>query len=330
VWRIMLIAPEPVANDEGGSDDVLTPIKVGSANPTPRPIGSMPKVAARKLGSRPGTTDHQTCPRANETIPAAQTAAVPNRAMSWRENRSETTGISSGPGAIARPIFRADQPQIICSHNTIDNKSAPKAAVPGAIASAAPVNGRMRNRSGSIKGSDDRRQCATNHPRKMTVAAQAAMMPGECQPQSFILTIAKTRDATPAVTTSAAPKWGCELLWPGTLGSFRQPTTRAISPIGRLTRKIQRQLAVTRTPPMSGPSAAATPPAAVHVRTAPLRPSGGKADSSSPSDVGVMSAAAGACTTRKTTSISVSVAAAHAADAAVKAPIPARKLRLRG
>src|SRR5258706_15330208 len=32
VWRIMLIAPEPVANDEGGSDDVLTPIKVGSAN----------------------------------------------------------------------------------------------------------------------------------------------------------------------------------------------------------------------------------------------------------------------------------------------------------
>src|SRR5215472_6437004 len=109
----MLIAPEPVANDEGGSDDVLTPIKVGSANPTPRPIRSMPKVAARKLASRPGTTDHQTCPRANEMIPAAQTAAAPNRAMSRRENRSETTGTSNGPGAIARPIFRADQPQIV-------------------------------------------------------------------------------------------------------------------------------------------------------------------------------------------------------------------------
>src|SRR5260370_14396783 len=100
----------------------------------------------------------------------------------------------------------------------MDRKRATKAAENGAIASAAPVNGRMRNRCGSIKGSDDRRQCATNHPRKMTVAAQAAMMPGECQPQSFILTIAKTKDATPAVTTSAAPKWGCELLWPGTLG----------------------------------------------------------------------------------------------------------------
>src|SRR5436190_5316 len=59
VWRIMLIAPEPVANDEGGSDDVLTPIKVGSANPTPRPIGSMPKVAARKRGSRERTDAEQ-------------------------------------------------------------------------------------------------------------------------------------------------------------------------------------------------------------------------------------------------------------------------------
>src|SRR5260370_14012274 len=140
VWRIMLIAPEPVANDEGVSDDVLTPIKVGSAKTTPRPIGSMPKVAARKLGSRPGTTDHQTCPGANEIIPAAQTAAVPNRAMSWRENRSETTGISSGPGAIARPIFRADQTQIICSPKTIDCKSTPKAPQNGAIASAVAAN----------------------------------------------------------------------------------------------------------------------------------------------------------------------------------------------
>jgi hypothetical protein len=39
-----------------------------------------------------------------------------------------------------------------------------------------------------------------------------------------------------------------------------------------------------------------------------------------------MSAAAAACTTRKTMSISVPVAAAHAADAAVKAPISTRKL----
>src|SRR5260370_35634822 len=98
----------------------------------------------------------------------------------------------------------------------MDRKRAPKAAENGAIASAAPVNGRMRNRCGSIKGADDRRQCATNHPRKMTVAALAAMMPGECQLQSFILTIAKTKHATPAGTTSAAPNWGRELLLPRT------------------------------------------------------------------------------------------------------------------
>jgi len=45
----MLIAPEPVANDEGGSDDVLTPIKVGSANPTPRPIGGAGSNDARRM-----------------------------------------------------------------------------------------------------------------------------------------------------------------------------------------------------------------------------------------------------------------------------------------
>src|SRR5258707_2230926 len=125
----MLIAPEPVANDEGGSDDVLTPIKVGIVNPAPRPIGSMPKVATRKLASRPGITAHQACPRANEIIPSEQTAAAPNRAMRRRENRSETTGISSGPGAIPSPIFIADHPQIICSHNTIECDSQQMAPV---------------------------------------------------------------------------------------------------------------------------------------------------------------------------------------------------------
>ena len=49
----------------------------------------------------------------------------------------------------------------------------------------------------------------------------------------------------------------------------------ASRPIGTLTRKIQRQLAVTSTPPTTGPSAAARPPIAVQVRTAPPRRSGG-------------------------------------------------------
>src|SRR5260370_13003744 len=81
VWRIMLIAPEPVANDEGGSDDVLTPIKVGDNNPAPRPIGSMPILATRKLASGPGITTHQTSPRANEIGPPPQTAARPNHPL---------------------------------------------------------------------------------------------------------------------------------------------------------------------------------------------------------------------------------------------------------
>src|SRR5260370_28920047 len=133
----MLIAQEPVAKDEGGSDDVITPIKVGIVNPAPRPIGSMPKVATRKLASRPGITAHQTCPRANEIIPAEQTAAAPKRAMWRRENRSETTGTSSGPGAISRPIFKAHHPHIIGSHHTITSKITQQTAEPRPITSAA-------------------------------------------------------------------------------------------------------------------------------------------------------------------------------------------------
>jgi hypothetical protein len=103
-----------------------------------------------------------------------------------------------------------------------------------------------------------------------------------------------------------------------------------ISPIGRLTRKIQRPAHRDQNPADERPErrrdAAGSRPRPYGAAPA-LR---GKADNSSPCDVGVISASAAACTTRKTTSISVWVAAAHAAEAAVKAPIPTRKLTLRG
>jgi hypothetical protein len=65
----------------------------------------------------------------------------------------------------------------------------------------------------------------------------------------------------PPVTSAAAQKDGTATSWPEILGSLRQPTTRASRPIGTLTRKIQRQLAITSTPPTRGPSAAANAPA---------------------------------------------------------------------
>ena len=79
--------------------------------------------------------------------------------------------------------------------------------------------------------------------------------------------------------------------------------TTAASPIGTLTKKIQRQLSATSGPPTTGPSAAAAPPTAVQVRTAPARFSGAVVASTMPSDAGVSSAAPVAWITRKAISI---------------------------
>ena len=80
---------------------------------------------------------------------------------------------------------------------------------------------------------------------------------------------------------------------------------------------------------MTGPSAAAIPPTAAHVRTAPWRRSGVVVASIRPSEVGVSSAAPAACTTRNATSIGRLVAAPHAADAATNTATPSRKPRSR-
>ena len=107
-----------------------------------------------------------------------------------------------------------------------------------------------------------------------TAAATLAPMAGELQPHSLALTSAKVSAPTPRVTRAAPQASGRGTSCPGTRGSMRQPTTRAARPIGTLTMKIQRQLAVNSRPPTTGPRAAARPPIAVQVRTAPARRSG--------------------------------------------------------
>jgi hypothetical protein len=142
-------------------------------------------------------------------------------------------------------------------------------------------------------------------------------------------TIANVSMAIPPVTSSAAQGFGRGTSCPWTRGSIRQPIKTAISPIGTLIKKIHRQLSVTSKPPIGGPSAAANPPIAVHARTAPARLLAGEDASRRPRDVGVMSAAPAAWTTRKVTSVSTLFAIAHAADAAVNSATLTRKLRSR-
>jgi hypothetical protein len=176
----------------------------------------------------------------------------------------------------------------------------------------------------------DRRQCATNNANIIAAAAKLSATPCEFHPQSFSFTIPNVSAAMPMVMSAAAQKYGAGTSWPETLGSLIQPTTIASKPIGTLTRKIHRQLAVTNNPPSKGPRAAANPPTAAQMRTAPPRRSAGKVARISPNDVGVSSAAPAACTIRNATSASTLLASAQAADAAVNTAMPARKLLFRG
>src|SRR5579872_1189914 len=137
----MLTTPEPVAKEEGGSDEVATLISVGNVSPTPTPIRIMPSRTPARLGSTPTRIAHRMSPAANSSTPAVTTVAAPKRPMSLPASRSAVVGTNNGPGAIVIPVFIADQPQAVCSHKAIDNSIAPKAAEYGAITKAAPVKG---------------------------------------------------------------------------------------------------------------------------------------------------------------------------------------------
>src|SRR6185437_791367 len=266
--RIMLMTPEPVANADGGNPPAPTPIRVGNVRRTPMPDGMMPRTTASALGSCPISSAQAASPPTKKNTPAVTTAAAPNRAISRPDSRSDVIGTSSGPGAIASPVCSADHPHAVCSHSATDSSMAPKVAEYGAITSAAPANDLMRNKAGSTNGLGERKQRQTNSASRMVAVAMLPAIPGEPQPQSFILVIAKVSAPTPPVTSAASAGFGRGAAWPGISGSFHQPITIAIIPTGTLTRKIQRQFIVTSRPPMTGPSAAATPPIAVQVRTA--------------------------------------------------------------
>ena len=62
------------------------------------------------------------------------------------------SGTMSGPGAIARPDRRADQPQASCSQSTMERSIAPNAAEKKIATNDAPVKWRDRNKEGCTSG----------------------------------------------------------------------------------------------------------------------------------------------------------------------------------
>ncbi len=330
-WRSMLMTAEPVANACGGSCDVPLAISVGSVRPTPMPVSSIPpSISPAYSGRRPIATAHQATPAAKVVEPMAITRPAPRRAVSRPATRNENSATISGPGAIGRPVTSGDQCQTSCAHKTRESNIPPNEAANKIATADAPVNGLSRNSARSISASRLQAVCAANSASAAAATPSVATVLESPQPHVPPLTRPSDSRPTPRVTSSVARASGRETDWPGTCGSCRQPTTSASRPIGTLTKNTHRQLASTSSPPMTGPRAAAKPPAAVHVRTAPCRRSAGKLARTSPSEVGVSSAAPAACTTRNATNIGRLLAAPHAAEAATNSATPSRKPRSRG
>src|ERR1700683_708048 len=178
------------------------------------PVTTMRPSAIGMSGSSPQNTAHHTIPAANTTTPNAVTAATPKRAISRPETRSDVTGTMNGPGAMAMPVFSADQPQPCCIHSAVESSIAPNANEYGAMTSAAPLNGRMRKSFGSTNGFFERKQSATNKASRTPASARLNATPRDANPQSVVLTMPKESAPMPIVTSIAPHASGFFTSWP--------------------------------------------------------------------------------------------------------------------
>src|SRR5580658_7532540 len=81
--------------------------------------------------------------------------------MSRPATTNDMNGTMRGPGAIARPERRADHPQTLCSHSTIERSMAANDAEKKMATKDAPVKLRARNSDGWMSGVRLFTQCAT-------------------------------------------------------------------------------------------------------------------------------------------------------------------------
>src|SRR5207249_4737918 len=94
-------------------------------------------------------------------------------------------------------------------------------------------------------------------------------------PQSGALTSPSDSTPTPAASSPAPNRSGSRVIDASRdSGTHLSVASSATTPTGTLTRNTHRQLASTSNPPITGPSAAATAPAAAQIRTERARCSG--------------------------------------------------------
>jgi hypothetical protein len=91
VCPTVLSTPEPVAYADAGNAI---------------PSTMMPAIAAVMFGSSPSTTGNHAMPTPNSMAPDPAAAAEPIRSITRRASRSDVTGTTNGPGAIACGALR--------------------------------------------------------------------------------------------------------------------------------------------------------------------------------------------------------------------------------
>ena len=111
---IMLITAEPVAKEDGGKADVPVPMSVGEASPDPDPERNHADDGECdvRLGSQEGRPQ-KLSPETKSKMPAQMTGAAPKRLISLPARSIAVIGTRSGPGAIAKPACKADQPHTV-------------------------------------------------------------------------------------------------------------------------------------------------------------------------------------------------------------------------
>ncbi len=271
---------------------------------------------------------HHRPPAAKSSAPTVPTARCPKRAPSSPPGNAVSPA-SNGPGAIMNPARSTDSCQRPVRSRTPPSTSAPKPPKKASELRSASATARWRMTAGSMMGLGCRMDRRTRPAPARTASAKAPMIRALVQPQSEPSTMAATRLATATVRRTAPTRSDLWASGSRISGSTRRPSTRATTAKGRLTRKTQRQLAWTSSPPIGGPRAAAAPPTADHRPiAAPLR-AGPNAASNRPREVGSMRAPPTACRTRAPIRNSRDGERAQSADAVVKMASPSRKARLR-
>ena len=192
----MFTTPEPVANDEGGSDAAASPS--ASASESDADAGMRCRAGsarqARRQSDRVAPTRQ---PAAKTTRPARPPAPAPNRAINRPATSSEVTGTRNGPGAMASPVLSADQPhhpaptaprQQHGAERDGERRHHQRRAGEGAD----PEERRLDQRIGGAQSSARANTPSSDRPR-----GEAREHAGRAQPQSLALTRPKVSAPTP-------------------------------------------------------------------------------------------------------------------------------------